>query len=54
MSLKVLIAEDEEDIAHQYRMALDALGHEVFLTNNGEECIKNYTYSLNFNNENRL
>jgi len=53
MSLKVLIAEDEEDIAHQYRMALNALGHEVFLTNNGEECIKNYTYALSFNNENR-
>ncbi len=53
MSLKVLIAEDEEDIAHQYRMALNALGHEVFLTNNGEECIKNYIYALSFNNENR-
>ncbi len=53
MSLKILIAEDEEDIAHQYRMALDALGHEVFLTKNGEECIKNYTYALTFNYENR-
>ncbi len=53
MSLKILIAEDEEDIAHQYRMALNALGHEVFLTNNGEECIKNYTYAMSFNNENR-
>ena len=53
MSLKVLIAEDEEDIAHQYRVALDALGHEVFLTKNGEECIKNYTYALTFNYENR-
>jgi len=53
MSLKVLIAEDDEDIAHQYRMALNALGHEVFLTNNGEECIKNYTYALRFNNGNR-
>ena len=53
MSLKVLIAEDEEDIAHQYRMALNALGHEVTLTKNGEECIKNYTYALSFNYENR-
>ena len=53
MSLKILIAEDEEDIAHQYRMALNALGHEVILTKNGEECIKNYTYALSFNHENR-
>ena len=53
MSLKILIAEDEEDIAHQYRMALDTLGHEVFLTKNGEECIKNYSYAFSFNNENR-
>ncbi len=53
MSLKVLIAEDEEDIAHQYRMALNALGHEVTLTKNGEECIKKYDYALTFN-EKRL
>jgi len=53
MSLKVLIAEDEEDIARQYQMALNALGHDVYLTKNGEECIKNYTHALTFNNENR-
>ena len=53
MSLKVLIAEDEEDISHQYQMTLEALGHEVYLTKNGEECIKNYTYALTFNYENR-
>lgn len=53
MPLKVLIAEDEEDIARQYEIALDALGHEVFLTKDGEECIKNYAYALSFNNENR-
>jgi len=40
MSLKILIAEDEEDIAYQYRMALDALGHEVVLTKNGEELLR--------------
>jgi len=53
MSLRVLIAEDEEDISHQYQMTLEALGHEVYLTKNGEECIKNYTYALTFNYENR-
>ena len=53
MPLKILIAEDDEDIARQYQIGLDALGHEVYLTKNGEECIKNYTYNLSFNNENR-
>jgi len=53
MPLKILIAEDDEDIMRQYQMALDALGHEVYLTKNGEECIKNYTYALTFNYENR-
>jgi len=53
MSLRVLIAEDEEDISHQYQMTLEALGHEVYLTKNGEECIKNYTTALTFNYENR-
>ena len=54
MPLKVLIAEDEEDIARQYQIALDALGHEVYLTKDGEECLKNYTYALSFNTEDRL
>ena len=53
MALKILIAEDEEDIARQYQMVLDALGHEVYLTKNGEECIKKYDYALTFN-EKRL
>jgi len=34
-------------------MALDALGHEVYLTKNGKECIKIYTHALTFNYENR-
>ena len=42
MPLKILIAEDEEDIGKQYKMTLGALGHEVFLTKNGEECFKKY------------
>ena len=52
--MKILIAEDEEDIAAQYLMALDALGHEVYLTKNGEECIKHYNYALSITNENRI
>jgi len=54
MTLKILIAEDEEDIARQYQMTLDALGHEVYLTKNGEECLKNYDYALSINNEKHL
>ena len=42
MSLKILIAEDEEDIAQQYQVTLEALGHEVHLTKNGQECIRKY------------
>ena len=53
MSLKILVAEDDEDIAYQYQIALDELGHEVYLTKDGEECLKNYTYALTFNNDNR-
>ncbi len=53
MSLKILIAEDEEDLAKQYRLALEVLGHEVYLTKDGEECIKNYTYALTFGDKNR-
>lgn len=53
MSLKILIAEDEEDIARQYQMALEALGHQVYLTKDGEECIKNFLYALTFKDKNR-
>ncbi len=42
MSLQVLIAEDEEDIGSQYSLVLKALGHEVYLTKDGEECLKIY------------
>ncbi len=51
--LKILIAEDDEDIARQYQTALDDLGHEVYLTKDGQECIKRYDYSLSFNKEDR-
>ncbi len=54
MSLKILIAEDEEDIASQYQLALEALGHEVYLTRNAKECIKNYDDALSFINEKSL
>ncbi len=42
MSLQVLIAEDEEDIGSQYSLVLKALGHKVYLTKDGEECLRKY------------
>jgi len=42
MTMKILIAEDEEDIGQQYKMVLEALGHEVILTIDGEECLKKF------------
>jgi CheY-like chemotaxis protein len=40
--MQVLIAEDELDIAMLYKKALEQRKHEVTITSNGEECLKNY------------
>ena len=40
--LKVLIAEDEKDIARLYKMALEKRRHEVLVAHNGEDCLKIY------------
>lgn len=40
--LKVLIAEDEKDIATLYKMALEKRRHEVLVAYNGEDCLKIY------------
>ena len=40
--MKILIAEDEEDIALVYEKALETRMHEVTITFNGEECLKTY------------
>jgi CheY-like chemotaxis protein len=40
--LKVLIAEDEKDIARLYKMALEKRRHEVLVAYNGEDCLKIY------------
>ena len=42
MTLKVIIAEDETDIAELYRDVLSERGHEVSLTTNGKECFELY------------
>jgi CheY-like chemotaxis protein len=40
--MKILIAEDENDIALLYKKTLERRHHEVTITNNGEDCLKIY------------
>jgi CheY-like chemotaxis protein len=47
--MKILIAEDEQAISMQYQIVLEERGHEVTITNNGEECMKAYRSALNLN-----
>ncbi len=44
--MKILIAEDEEDIVMQYKIALELRKHQVVVTENGEECMKVYNDAL--------
>ena len=41
-SLKILIAEDETDIAILYKIALKKRNHQPTITTNGEDCLKVY------------
>jgi CheY-like chemotaxis protein len=40
--MKILIAEDEYDIALLYKRALENKNYQVTLTSNGEDCLKTY------------
>lgn len=54
LTMNVLIAEDEHDIALLYKEALEARKHKVIITLNGEDCLKTYhdvAHSLKFGNE---
>ncbi|HEX9677218.1 response regulator [Nitrososphaera sp.] len=42
MVLRVLVAEDDADMAKMYRVALEAKHHTVVITGDGEECIRVY------------
>lgn len=46
MGLRILVAEDNAFTAEQYQKALEKQGHEVILTNNGEDCLEKYTSEL--------
>ena len=40
--MKILIAEDEPDIAMQYKIVLEEKNHDVVITENGDACLKAY------------
>ena len=44
--MKILIAEDEENISMLYRIALESKGHLVTSTKDGEECVQKYKSSV--------
>ena len=44
--MKVLVAEDEESIAKQFRLIIESAGHTVTLTSNGEECVNAYRQAM--------
>ena len=43
MTLNILIAEDNEYTAKQYKTALEKRGHQVTMTKDGVECVDEYT-----------
>lgn len=40
--MKILIADDERDIADSYKSALESRGHKITATSNGLECVQEY------------
>ncbi len=40
--MRILVAEDEENIALAYQFALKSRGHEVIITRDGRECVEEY------------
>src|ERR687884_959479 len=44
--MKLLIAEDEQDTALVYKLALQDRGHQVAITNNGQDCLDVYHLEL--------
>ena len=54
MSLKILIAEDNEFTSLQYNRILEKEGYDVVITKNGEECIQRYRDEKKKNNHKAL
>jgi len=45
-NMKILIAEDDRDIALMYSVALRVRNHHIVITDNGEECLTIYRQEL--------
>lgn len=48
--MKILVVEDEPELLRFYKLLLEDLGHNVFLTKDGQECLDAYRMSVNANN----
>ena len=48
MTLNILVAEDNEFTAKQYKTALEKKGHKVTLTKDGEECFDVYNDEVKY------
>ena len=48
MPLNILIAEDNEYTAKQYKTILEKRGHQVTLTKDGVECVDEYTNEVKY------
>jgi two-component system cell cycle response regulator CpdR len=48
MTLNILVAEDNEFTAKQYKTALEKKGHQVTLTKDGEECFDVYNDEVKY------
>jgi CheY-like chemotaxis protein len=44
--MKILIAEDESEIWRPYKVALETRGHNVVISEDGEECLRKYHAEL--------
>jgi CheY-like chemotaxis protein len=44
--MRILIAEDESDISHTYRVALESRNHNVKIANDGVSCLRIYREEL--------
>ena len=44
--MRILIAEDESDISHSYRVALKSRNHDVKIANDGISCLRIYREEL--------
>jgi CheY-like chemotaxis protein len=46
LSLKILVAEDEPNIARIYKISFEERGHEVIVTHNGVDCLEEFSRQL--------